>query len=138
MSPIKPVNATAVRIRGRLLLVMCLAAVALCALTPRALGSFGTATDFFAGDPTSVAIGDLNGDSKPDLAVANPGYKNISVHLGNGAGSFGAPANFAAGREVSSIVISDLNGDSKPDLVASGVVLLGNGTGSFGARGSAM
>jgi len=133
MSPIKPVNATALRIRRRVLLVISLAAVALCALAPQALGSFGAATDFFAGDPTSVAIGDLNGDSKRDLAAANPGHKNISVHLGNGAGSFGAPTNFAAGRAVSSIVISDLNRDSKPDLVASGVVLLGNGAGSFSA-----
>ena len=33
-------------------------------------GTFGTKTDFATGDyPSSVAIGDLNGDGRPDLAV---------------------------------------------------------------------
>ena len=34
--------------------------------------SFGPATNFAAGtNPRSVAIGDLNGDGKPDIATAN-------------------------------------------------------------------
>ncbi|MDP9238719.1 MAG: VCBS repeat-containing protein [Chloroflexota bacterium] len=34
-------------------------------------GSFGAKTDFATGGkPASVAIGDVNGDGKPDLAVA--------------------------------------------------------------------
>src|SRR2546428_447945 len=36
--------------------------------------------------PSSVAIGDLNGDGKPDLAVAN--LTTVSVLLGNGNGTF--------------------------------------------------
>ena len=49
--------------------------------------SLGVRVDFPTGvDPTSVAIGDLNGDGKPDLAVANYGANTVSVLLGNGAG----------------------------------------------------
>lgn len=38
--------------------------------------------------PCSVAIGDLNGDTNPDLTVANLNSNNISVLLGNGDGIF--------------------------------------------------
>ena len=67
-------------------------------------------------NPYSVAIGDLNGDSKPDLAVANIGSDNVSVLLGDGTGSFGPATNFPVGTGPISVAIGDLNGDSKPDL----------------------
>ena len=44
-----------------------------------------------------MAIGDVNGDGKPDLAVANYGSNTVSVLLGNGAGGFGAKTDFATG-----------------------------------------
>ena len=47
--------------------------------------------------PDSVAIGDLNGDGKPDLAVANEGSSTVSVLLGNGDGTFGAKTDFRRG-----------------------------------------
>ena len=47
--------------------------------------------------PISVAIGDLNGDGKPDLAVANYGSNTVSVLLGNGDGTFGTKTDFATG-----------------------------------------
>ena len=58
----------------------------------------------FAGAPefvsdrrsSSVAVGDFNGDSKPDLAVANELSDNVSVLLGDGVGGFGPPVNFAS------------------------------------------
>ena len=47
------------------------------------------AVNYGAGDgPSSVAIGDLNGDTHPDLAVANQYSDNVSVLLGNGDGTF--------------------------------------------------
>src|SRR5437867_3249942 len=53
---------------------------------------------FDTGDgPASVAIGDLNGDGKPDLAVANHSSLTVSVLLGNGNGSFGAKTDFGTG-----------------------------------------
>ena len=38
--------------------------------------------------PASVAVGDFNGDGKPDLAVTNSGSASVSVLLGNGDGTF--------------------------------------------------
>ena len=43
-------------------------------------GSFESATNFAVGiTPFSVAIGDFNGDGKPDLAVANQSSNNVSI-----------------------------------------------------------
>src|SRR5439155_1730131 len=64
----------------------------------------------------SVAIGDVNGDGKPDLAAANYDANTVSVLLGNGAGGFGAKTDFATGTGPCSVAIGDLNGDGKPDL----------------------
>jgi hypothetical protein len=59
---------------------------------------FGTKTDFGTGiSPNSVAIGDLNGDGKPDLAVTSYSSSTVSVLLGSGNGTFGAKTDFATG-----------------------------------------
>ena len=39
-------------------------------------------------DPASVAVGDLNGDGRPDLIVANDGSNTVSVLLNAGNGNF--------------------------------------------------
>jgi len=109
-------------------------------------GTFGSKTDFATGDnPVSVAIGDLNGDGRPDLAVANSGFpatNTVSVLLGNGDGTFGSNTDFGTGSEPSSVAIGDLNGDGRPDLAVANSgflantvsVLLGNGDGTFGSK----
>ena len=38
--------------------------------------------------PVSVAVGDLNLDGRPDLAVANSTSGNVTILLGDGTGSF--------------------------------------------------
>jgi len=63
-----------------------------------------------------VAVGDFNGDGKPDLAVANEYSDNVSVLLGNGDGSFQAAQNFGADNHPFSVAVGDFNGDGKPDL----------------------
>src|SRR5439155_24363672 len=67
--------------------------------------------------PASVAMGDFNGDGKPDLAVANSGADNILVLLGSGDGTFQPKANFAAGKNPASIAVGDFNADGISDLV---------------------
>jgi hypothetical protein len=112
-------------------------------------GNFGPKSDFGTGDgPVSVAIGDLNGDGKLDLAVANDLSNTVSVLLGKGDGTFGAKTDYSsAGEYPLSVAIGDLNGDGKPDLAVANYgtpapysksvsVLLGNGDGRFGVTTS--
>jgi hypothetical protein len=86
--------------------------------------------------PVSVAIGDLDGDSKPDLVTVNgtgtPNgtfFDSVSVLRGRGDGTFapkrdyskrgcGASFTFCTELAFSSVLIADLNGDRKPDVAA--------------------
>ena len=102
--------------------------------------SFAAAANFGAGtNPFSVAVGDFNGDGKQDLAVANEGSNNVSILLGDGAGSFSAATNFGVGTNPFSVAVGDFNGDGKQDLAVANngsdnvSILLGNGAGSFSA-----
>jgi hypothetical protein len=105
-------------------------------------GTFGAHVDYSTGAgniPYSVTVADLNHDGKMDVVTANSGTGNVSVLLGNGDGSFGAPATFAVGTSPVSVIAVDLDGDGNMDLVAANEgsgnvsVLLGNGDGTFGA-----
>jgi hypothetical protein len=80
-------------------------------------GGFGAKTDFAASfSPYSVAIADLSGDGKPDLAVANYGANTVSVLLGDGAGGFGTKADFATGMGPYSVAIGDVSADGRLDV----------------------
>src|SRR5262249_18499202 len=70
----------------------------------------------------SVAIGDLNGDGMPDLAVTNFFANSVSVLVnttvaGANTASFAARQDFATGSLPDSVALADFNGDSVPDLV---------------------
>ena len=49
-------------------------------------GDFGANIDFAVGiSPNSVAVGDFNGDEKPDLAATNGNSSSVSIFLNNTA-----------------------------------------------------
>jgi Concanavalin A-like lectin/glucanases superfamily/Bacterial Ig domain/FG-GAP-like repeat/Regulator of chromosome condensation (RCC1) repeat/Immunoglobulin domain/IPT/TIG domain len=77
-----------------------------------------------AGAPYEVAIGDLDGDGKPDLAVANYSASVISVFRNTttpgiiDSNSFAPRVDFPSQTHGTAMVIGDLDGDGKPDLIA--------------------
>jgi hypothetical protein len=84
----------------------------------------------------SLAVGDSNGDGRPDLVVLGGGV--VSLFLGNGDGSF-APAQNNASDGAALMALGDFNGDGHLDLTLGNgrnglgdvSVLLGNGDGTF-------
>jgi hypothetical protein len=96
-------------------------------------------------DPFTIAVGDLNGDGKPDIVTANASTTNpngVSVVLQNGNGQFLPAASYSTGNVVNSVAIGDVNGDGRADLIvadAGGVsILLQNSAspGTFTAAGT--
>ncbi|HEV2831773.1 MAG TPA: FG-GAP-like repeat-containing protein, partial [Hanamia sp.] len=83
--------------------------------------SFASKIDYAADDgPYNVAIGDIDGDGKPDLLLANNGSNVVSFYKNTGNPgniSFAARVDFAAGTNPYSVALSDLDGDGKSDLV---------------------
>jgi hypothetical protein len=97
-----------------LVLAGSLGVAALCASSaPSFVGPTSYAT---GGGSYSVAIGDLNGDGKPDLATANYVGSTVSVLLNRGDGTFQAKLDYRTGSYPNAVAIGDLNGDGSPDL----------------------
>ena len=115
-------------------------------------GAFATAATYDSGgiQAFSVAVADVNGDGKLDIAVVNGQSDNVGVLVGNGDGTFQPavtyPAGGSLGEGAHSLALADVNGDGEPDLVLAycnsnqngcvashGLVgiFLGNGDGTF-------
>ena len=117
-------------------------------------GTFRGPTTYKSGGVygTDVAIGDLNGDGKPDIVVANCGNAtdnhcigaggNAGILFGNGDGTFQPVVSISLGGGgfgAIAVAIADINADGKLDVIVAGDctsggcggVLLGNGDGTF-------
>jgi len=93
------------------------------------------------GDPVAISSGELNGDGKPDLVVANETADNIAVFLTQADGSFQAAQFYETGTKGSGpngVTLAHVNPDTSLDAVVSNgsssdvSTLLGDGTGRFG------
>ena len=86
--------------------------------------SFAPPVDFTnSGAVTSVALADLDGDRKLDLAFSMHGadafsvYRNVSTAGSFTTNSLAARVNFPAGANPNGVALGDLNGDGRPDVV---------------------
>jgi len=106
------------------------------ALYPHAVGAA-------SGD---LAVGDLNGDGRDDVAVGTFEFSGdnggLSVMAANADGTLGAATRLLPGAQVRAVGIGDFNGDGRADLIWSGTpagggfrtvagALLGDGQGGF-------
>jgi Ca2+-binding RTX toxin-like protein len=103
--------------------------------------SFTTASNFVATSSLrNLAVGDFNKDGKLDVATASTGPNNVSVLLGNGAGSLGTATQLSEPQASATwaVAVGDFNGDGFSDLATANTysnnvsIRLGTGTGSFG------
>src|SRR5436309_3844440 len=81
-------------------------------------GTFQSALSFAAGsDARSVAVGDFNGDGRPDLAVAKDRKSVVEgKRVGNGDGTFQQAMSFAVGSDPVAVAVGDVSGDGRRDL----------------------
>jgi hypothetical protein len=91
-------------------------------------GTFQAARTVLAtGNPTAIAVGDFNGDGRPDIVIGfGAQVTTLSILHGNGDGTFQPPSAIPVGffasfdpanvLGVSSVVAADFTGDGRLDL----------------------
>ncbi|MGB2867530.1 MAG: FG-GAP-like repeat-containing protein [Bacteroidota bacterium] len=106
-------------------------------VSPGGSASFASATAIQTGLSTSMSSspGDFNGDGNLDLVVGGSTDSSISVILGNGNGTFGAPTILKTTGYLGKVLAVDIDADNKVDILAltgnNLVVYRGNGNGTF-------
>jgi uncharacterized repeat protein (TIGR01451 family) len=83
-------------------------------------GSFASPLTFVTGGtPSGLSMGDIDGDGKPEMVIADENDNDISVFLNTssvGVISFAPRVTFATGSVPMGTAISDIDGDGKPDI----------------------
>lgn len=125
---------------------------ACCLLSTLSVPSFASAPPSYARhDITTgfrylygMAVGDFNGDGKPDIAATDDYAKDVYIYLNDGHGGFGTPTAIPITMTAlgpGSLFAGDFNEDGKQDLIVATVagiqadiLLAGNGDGTFTQR----
>src|SRR5262245_45242026 len=105
----------AVMRRARLFWALCVVSLYASNLVVLAAGppiDFYAPRDYALPSPTSVVIGDFNGDARPDVAVANYYHSSITLSINGGGVSSITVAPFPA-----ALALGHFNADSRLDLV---------------------
>jgi hypothetical protein len=101
-------------------------------------GGFHEARTYRSGEGSvAIAAGDLRGNGKLDLIVANAAEGTISIFFNRGDGRFLPPVKYGPFAAPDAVAVGDLLGNGKLDLVVADAdanavsVLMGNGDGTF-------
>lgn len=92
--------------------------------------------------PVAIAAGDLNQDSRPDLAIVNQTDNTLTLLLNNGDATFTAASNspLPTGTTPAGVAIADFNADNRADLAVTNTgvdsvgIYFGLGAGQFAPR----
>ena len=75
-----------------------------------------------AGDsPCAVAVGDVNGDGRADVVVANRNSNDVSLYLQNASGSLIAQSPLPAGSGPAGVAVGDVDGDGRADVLVANI-----------------
>ena len=104
-------------------------------------GTFGdTHASFATGpNPVRIAIGDINGDGRPDIVTANHGNNTITVLYGQGGTFFSNAQTITVGpanARTNAVAIGDFDGDGHNDIAVTsdnvkGYFIVRNGGNNF-------
>jgi hypothetical protein len=86
------------------------------------------------GGPLNIAVADVNGDGKMDVAMSGLGGGNPNnIYFGNGSGAFVTGPPLTSGGGFQSLHFGDYDNDGDPDLItgASAQILRNDGAGLF-------
>lgn len=102
-------------------------------------GTFAAGVDFPSANGSAffVATDDVNGDTFPDVAIANFFTGRASIFLNDGLGGFASETTYPSAAGSHYVVLKDLNGDGRPEMIVANAiansisVFLNNGSGLF-------
>jgi hypothetical protein len=106
-------------------------------------GTFQTCRNFTVPWASAIAIGDLNGDRKPDIVATSYPDGSVWVLLNRGSGNFQISSVYSADSSAMAmqtgmwVALADLNDDNQLDFITGNpagqfvTVALGNGDGAF-------
>ena len=81
-------------------------------------GYLGTLSQVpLTGRVRSVAVGDVNGDARPDVALSLESPNSITVEIGNGSGGFSNEAETSISKVAYDLELVDFNRDGRLDFV---------------------